>query len=342
MMNNSGNISFPTPGNNTTISMSNNNSNDSTPTIGDQYGTTSVSSSNSISDFIQLPILSLIIILAIIYTILVLIRPAFRKNKLNWFTINLCLMSALLSTDMLALNIKQIMNESGGSIPCRLQGFLLYMTACQVIYSHAVIAVSRLLTIVYASKHFFRSTVCLWSCIGFGWLIAFLIALPYLFIDSFICSSSTQTDFLPYYTLIVTLIAPVIIVLVCNIRIFLFVRQSSRRVHAEGDRGNDVSQTRDVHLLKTMILTFTIFVGGWMPVLLTQTFSQSITISSIANAIFQILLPLSMLCDVILLIYTNQPIRLFLWQSIVKRRRPIQEHKLTNIARTRANTMNKH
>ncbi|CAF0935225.1 unnamed protein product [Adineta steineri] len=45
---------------------------------------------------IQLSILSLTVILAIAYSTLILIRPAFRKNKLNWFTVNVCLASAWL------------------------------------------------------------------------------------------------------------------------------------------------------------------------------------------------------------------------------------------------------
>ncbi len=327
--------------------MSNNNSNFSIPTnnnnytSGGQSGSNSGSSDSNISNLIQLPIHFLTIILAIAYTILVLVRPTFRNNKLNWFTINLCLMSVVLSLMMLTMSIKQIMDDTSSSIPCRLQGFLLTMPACQLMYSHAVIAVSRLLTIVYANKHFFRSTKCLWICLGFGWLSALLVSVPYLFVDGFTCSSSAPSDFLPYYNLAVVLIVPVLIVIVCNIRIFLFVRQSSRRVHAEGGGGEGVSNARDIRLLKTMIATFTVFVGGWLPLFLTQTFSQTVKTSSISNAIFQILPPLSMLSDVILLIYINQPIRLFLWQLIVKQHRTIDGNALDNKAQTRGTVMHK-
>ncbi|CAF1406519.1 unnamed protein product [Adineta steineri] len=46
------------------------------------------------TDIVMLSIFSLTIILAIAYSILIVIRPVFRKNKLNWFTVNVCLASA--------------------------------------------------------------------------------------------------------------------------------------------------------------------------------------------------------------------------------------------------------
>ncbi|CAF0864141.1 unnamed protein product [Adineta steineri] len=56
-----------------------------------------VSSSSDFTTIIaQVSILSLTIILAIAYTALIVIRPVFRKNKLNWFTVNVCLASAWL------------------------------------------------------------------------------------------------------------------------------------------------------------------------------------------------------------------------------------------------------
>jgi len=327
MSNNGSNFSIPT-----------NNNNDSSSTIIGQT-VNSVSSHSSVSDFIQIPILSLTITFAIAYTILILTRPIFRNNKINWFTVNLCLMSALLSIVMLLMSIKRVIDESSSSLPCRLQGFLQNMTTCQLMYSHAVIAVSRFLTIVYATKHFFRSTVFLFCCLGSGWLFAFLVAIPYLLLDGFACSSSTQATFLSYYALVFILVVPVLIVLMLNIRIFWFVRQSSRRVHTEGT-GPGVSKARDIHLLKVMIATFTVFVAGWMPLFVTQTFSQRFTISSIANSIFAVLPPLSMLCDVILLIYINQPVRLFLMQLIVKRNRVNIVKKFGNRIKMNAHTIN--
>jgi len=342
-MNNSGSFHFSsssinssssTPNNNISIPMSNNNSNfsipanknnGSTPTAGEQTQSNG-SSHSSVPDFIVVPILSLTIIFAVAYIILLLVRPMFRASKSNWFIINVCLMTAFLSSIMLEMNIVQIMNVSG-SVSCRVKRFLPIMAASQMMYSHVVVAINRFLTVVYSNKRFFRSIRCICGFIGFGWLIAFLLTVPYLILDGFACSGLTPLAFLPYYVLLVILILPVMIVLICNIQVFLFVHRSSQRVHAE-DRGNKFSQARDVRLIKTMIITLIVFVAGWGPLFVEQTFSASITISSTVDMIFQILPTLSMLCDVIFLIYTNQPVRLFLWQSIVRRRQTVPVNAL--------------
>lgn len=287
----------------------------------------------SVSDYVVLPSLSLTIILALAYSILIIIRPTFRANKLNWFTINVCITTILLSCVMMTSSIMKFMNTSS-LLSCRAQSFLTVMAACQMMYSHSVVAFSRFLAIVYSNKRIFRSIACIWIFIIIGWLIAFLIALPFWILNGYACSSSSQSSFLPYYALVGVLVIPIMIVMICNIRIFLFVRRSSRRVHAEG-RGNNISQARDVYLIKIMIVTFTVFVIGWIPLFVEQIFSSNITLSSAVDNIFQILPLFSMLFDVILLIYTNQPVRLFLCQ-LIKHRRQI------NPTANKVNTIGEH
>ncbi|CAF2442812.1 unnamed protein product [Rotaria sp. Silwood2] len=302
--------------------MTSNSSNDSISTNGNSSDIPDFSRS-SVPDYIQLPLFLLTIILACLYTILILIRRTFRSNKLNWFTINVCVMSALLSLIMLMMTTKRLLNVSS-SLPCRVEGFFLDMGACQLMYSHCVVAVSRFLTIVYANKHIFRSTLCLWSCMGIGWLISILIAIPYLLLDGFACSNSTEGTFLSYYTLIGTLVLPAIIVGICNGRILHYVRNSSRQVHVEGNRSR-VSHARDVRLIKIMIGTFITFFTGWAPVFLTQLFGKNNVIPSILEIFFQILPSLTVLFDVIFLIYTNQPVRLFLKQVFVRHPQHLQD-----------------
>lgn len=241
---------------------------------------------------------------------------------------------------MLMMSITKIMNTSS-ALPCRVQGFLPAMAACQMMYSHAVVAVSRFLTIVYPNKRIFSSVVCILGFIGSGWIVALLLSVAYLAGDSYTCSSSTQLAFLPYYNLSVIVIVPVMIVSICNIRILIYVRRSSQRVRAE-DRGNNVSQARDIRLIKTMVITFTVFVAGWVPLFIEQTFSEFISVSSTADTIFQILPPLSMLCDVILLIYTNQPIRIYIWQLITRRNRVTPNNALANTVKPKPHTIQNH
>jgi hypothetical protein len=272
--------------NNSTVPTANNNANTSISN-GDKSSRSDLFLNSSVLLIIEIAILSLSIILAIAYIALIVIRPTLRKNKLNWFTINVCLTSAWLSIVLLWMSILQLLNVSI-SLSCRLQAFLTDMAVCLLTYSHCVVAISRLLTIVYGNKRFFRSNICLWGCTATGWLIAVLAALPYLFADGFTCSSSTQAAFLPYYTLIATLLLPITIITVCNARTLLFVRNSTRRVHA-ANTGGQVSHTHDVLLLKIMIGTFISFLVGWTPLFVTQLFNRTAYIPPIVNACFQVL-----------------------------------------------------
>ena len=282
------------------------------------------SSSVSVSDIVQLPLLSLTIIFSILYIILVLVQRATRTNKLNWYTINLCFASILLCIVMIIMSIKRIFDISTDSLPCRLQAFLINTSTCQLMYAHAVVTISRFFGIVHAHKRFFQSKLFLIGCLILAWYIAVAVAIPYLFIDSFACSA--RNTFLSYYTLVATLIIPVLTVLLFNIRIFIFVSQSTRRVHAEGANAAAASHSRDMHLLKTMIITFIIFIVGWVPLFISQIFMGSFTLPTIVDYIFQVLPAISMFCDIIVLIYINQHIRRFLAQIIRKQQQRQQQH----------------
>ncbi len=306
------NSSVPTANKNESISNSN----------GDESSGSYIFVSSSALIITETVILLLAIILAIAYIALILIRPTLRNNKLNWFTINICLTSVWLSIILVWTGTLQLLNVPI-SLSCRLQAFLTDMGVCLLTYSHCVVAISRLLTIVYGNKRFFRSNICLWGCTATGWLIAVLAALPYLFADGFTCSSSTQAAFLPYYTLIATLLLPITIITVCNARTLLFVRNSTRRVHA-ANTGGQVSHTHDVLLLKIMIGTFISFLVGWTPLFVTQLFNRTTYIPTIVNACFQILPSLAILHGIILLIATNQPVRIFVKQLFIRRPQRLQ------------------
>ncbi|CAF0935243.1 unnamed protein product [Adineta steineri] len=68
----------------------------------------------------MLSIISVTTVLAIAYSILIVIRPAFRKNKLNWFTVNVCLASAWFSITMIVISIPELFNVSS-YLSCRIQ-----------------------------------------------------------------------------------------------------------------------------------------------------------------------------------------------------------------------------
>ena len=135
-----------------------------------------------IPSIIELILYLLTVLLAFAYTGLITIRPAFRRNKLNWFIVNICLQSAVFSLVIQPLIIEQVFNISS-ALPCRLQGYLIIMAVCQMLYSHCVASVCRLLSVVYANKHLFRSSAFTWICMATGWLVSFSLATPYIFVS---------------------------------------------------------------------------------------------------------------------------------------------------------------
>ncbi|CAF1318337.1 unnamed protein product [Adineta ricciae] len=272
-------------------------------------GSTALDSSpySSTLIIIQIAMFSLTIFFSIAYTTLILVESTLRKNRLNWFTINVCLTTVLFSTIMVMMNTQQLFGVTG-NISCHSTAYLVTMIACQLMYSHCVFAISRLLTIVYAHKRVFRSNLCLWGYIIGGWIAAFLLALPYAFTDFLMCSNSEEITFMSYYALITILFLPIIIITACNTRTLMFVRNSARRVHVDGTVGQ-VSHKRDVFLVKLTIGTFIMFVVGWTPSFTIQVFDKNAYIPNIANECLQVLPSIALLGDVLLLIFTNQPVR---------------------------------
>ena len=288
-------------------------SNQTTGSQADQTAAFALSS----PDLIQMVLFSLTICLALAYTALIVVRLTFRHNKLNWFTVNICLCSAFFCIIMLTMTILRVLGISD-QLPCRVRGFLIDMAVCQLLYAHCTAAISRLLVVVCSTRRYFRSTGCTWIFIGSGSVVALIVASPHLFLDGFVCSSATQVQFLAYYTFVVTLLLPITTVAVCNCHILWFVRRSTRQVHTGTDR-NRVSHARDIHLMKVLIATFAVVVIGWSPIFIIQTFSGNVSVPRALDVSFQMLPSLSMLLDVCLLIYTNQPVRLFLKQHILRR-----------------------
>ncbi|CAF3865826.1 unnamed protein product [Adineta steineri] len=104
----------------------------------------------------------------------------------------------------------------------------------------------------------------------------------------------------------------------CNTRTLMFVRNSTRRVHASNTTGQ-VSHKRDIVLVKITIGTFITFVVGWTPDFVIHLFNKGGSIPDILNSFLETLVPSAVLHGVIRLIITNQPVCTFLREVIAKR-----------------------
>ncbi|UJR21651.1 hypothetical protein I4U23_024728 [Adineta vaga] len=276
-------------------------------------------SQNSFSNFIQIPVFTFIIIFTSIYTALVISPRTPRTTKFTWLTINVCLASAFFALNQLIFIGFRLNNTAETLVTCRSKGFILNMITCHIMYSHCISSICRLLSICYPQKPLFKSRHWILSNICMSWIIAIVIALPYLFLDSFTCSGDKGRQFLKIYTLLLIILLPIITVALCNITIFRYIRQSTKRIHSfsENMTNNKQFSKRDISICKIMLLTFCVFVIGWAPLFIQQVFfNQDFQYRSNITIFFQILSATSLLADIILLIYSDQPIRRILFNLV--------------------------
>ena len=290
---------------------------------------------NRFGDIVQVLLHILILCLSIVYIVLILINKHFRQAKLIWPTINICLATIFFCLNQLILLLFRLENSTMLNIPCRLQGFFMDFTACHMMYAHSISAINRFLAIRYFQKPLYRSQRWLLITITTGWLIALIMAVPYLFYDGFSCPLSSQSDLFTIYSCISTLILPAGVVGVCNLLIFSYLRQSSRRVHQidhlPSSNAHPLNK-RDLHLSKIMLISFCIFILGWTPLFLEQLLIDvEHQVPLFVTVIVRINLPVCLLCDMILLVYFNQPVRQFIQKlcrcdRIVPRKFTVRTH----------------
>ena len=253
------------------------------------------------------------------YITLVLIRKTFRSNHLNWPTVNIALTTALFVLVHLIFTFTHLQNWS--IVSCRIQGFLVDMTACQMMYAYCTSSFTRLLVIRYFTKPIFRSSSWLSTSIIISWLAGFLSAIPHALYDNFACMHRESPILFKVYTCVTTILLPVLIVSLCNISIFRYIKQASRRIHHANNNykntGHHMSNKRDLRLTKIMFLTFSLFLLGWMPILLQGLFLTSDhQLPPVISIILELILPMTVLGQMILLIYANQPICQFLKEKL--------------------------
>ena len=264
-----------------------------------------------------------IFLLAAGYVTLVLARKTFRSNKLNWPTVNIGFTTALFAFVHILFTSAHLTKSSITS--CRLQGFLVDMVANHMMYAYCTSSITRLFVIRYFTKPMFRSSPWLLTNIAICWLTGLSFAIPHLFYDNFKCAHTKISLPFKVYNCITTVILPVLIVTGCNISIFRFIYQVGRRIHvASNNKTNNhrISSKRDLRLSKIMLLTFSFCLIGWTPVLLQGLFlSSDHQLPPIVSLIFELLLPISLFGQMILLIYANQPVRQFLKERLTRNER---------------------
>ncbi|CAF1251797.1 unnamed protein product [Rotaria sp. Silwood1] len=191
-----------------------------------------------------------------------------------------------------------------------------------VIYSLCTVAINRFCIIKYSNRILFKSPRWALVCIGITWLITSFVSVPLLI------SSNREmfgtTFFLELYIQIIVLILPTVIFASINILIFIYARQSSRRIQASTTLRTVIMNNRDVRLLKHMILIFVVFLSGWSPIYILICIDFDGKLSPIIYRLLSILPALSLLGNMIDLFLFNHQLRLYFRQLYIVRINRIQ------------------
>ncbi|UJR21680.1 hypothetical protein I4U23_024757 [Adineta vaga] len=254
----------------------------------------------TVLNYIQISVLVLILLLALIYLIPILFIPRFHSIN-NVFTVNLCIATMCCSIYWISNFISLIFYPSTLSVPL------------------AIVTTSfhRLCSIVYHTKPYFKKKRWAMLCISSQWLAGMILSLPRISFNDSACDSGMWRRI---YTLTLIVIIPALICLVINILIFQHVRSSTNRVQPSFTTGNENQylqiNRRDLYLLRHMIISFCIFLGGWSPVYLYNVIVFEPSFVSIISSICVLLAELSLLLDIIDLYLYNHELRRYFREKL--------------------------
>lgn len=213
----------------------------------------------------------------------------------NMFIVNLAIADLIVVVIVEPFNYVGIIHGAGPYIEnvwlCHLVSIICVMACVSSMMNLAAIAVNRYIMInkfqLYKRIFTKKKTLCI--CILL-WIIAFLIELPNLTgwgghtfdLKTLGCSfdrliSLSYTIFLS----ITALYIPLLLILFCYVKIFLFVRRSRRQIVKKAiSNSKDKSKkakTDEVRLARTFFIVFVSFLVCWTPYDLTLFFDRSDT-----------------------------------------------------------------
>lgn len=127
--------------------------------------------------------------------------------------------------------------------------------------------------------------------------------------------------------MIFIIVIPFTIFLIVNIAIFINVHLSTHRIRPNRsteteNNPNPVTRrkisSRDLHLLRHIIVMLTIFLGGWAPLYILLAKESQFLINPILLSCFSIWCELALLCDIIDLYLYNHEVRNYLKTNILR------------------------
>jgi len=132
----------------------------------------------------------------------------------------------------------------------------------------------------------------------------------------------TAPFWLVIYNMFIIFILPSILNAFFNIKIFLKVHSSSRRINAEasmtqiGGGNSNRHSIRDIRLLKHMLFIFVIYIIGWVPIYILLIVDPNQLAPLWIYMLLRILPALSFLIDIVDLFFYNRELRQYLKEKL--------------------------
>ncbi|CAF3909819.1 unnamed protein product [Rotaria magnacalcarata] len=249
-------------------------------------------------DLVSIITFTLIIVLALIYSIPIICIRRFHHNN-NMLTVNICFATICCGLSWFSFYAAAILiGRDGNNSLFVIFNMITIAFTIQVPFSFVAASIHRCCSIIYHANAFFKTRQWIALCIGSQWLLCLVLSLPnYISINTSIQSSI----WLKVSDLICIAIIPSVICFIANMLIYFHVRFSSRRVQSETSNTREIHgikiSRRDLYLLRHMVLMFCIFLGGWAPIFMIPIIHHFTPVNTllIAESLLTVQVPFSFL-----------------------------------------------
>ncbi|CAF0859162.1 unnamed protein product [Adineta ricciae] len=179
---------------------------------------------------------------------------------------------------------------------CILFYYAFNIASLAIPFAFIAFTIQRFCSLLYHTKHFFKTKRWIALCIASQWFVEFIISLPFVFRTSRKC---TNEFWMTVYTLVTAVVVPSLVNFILNSMIFGHVRSSTRRVQPQNpsawasrittqqenrQQAPKISR-REISLLRQMIFMFAMFIGGWSPVFIVDIFLQLVNVNTMITAV---------------------------------------------------------
>ncbi|CAF1306970.1 unnamed protein product [Adineta steineri] len=262
----------------------------------------------SILIIVEITLYVLIIVCSCIYLFPLLIIKRFH-NPINSLTINV---SVTILGCAIYLIIKYVLSAyypdvyNANPNLCAFQQYIQTIVLCQVVYALCLVSIHRLCIIAYSQKRLLKTKKWAAIRIGIQSIFSIIISIPTICITEDECNNDIPLWFNIYQLIVI------------------YAYTSTRRLaSAQGTIAiirNPSLSKRDTYVLKHMFFMFIVYVAGWAPIFFCIVLEPP-WFNYLIFSFMQLLPQLSMLIDILDLIFYNHDLRNYLKRNILFIRR---------------------